>query len=84
MQPTTLQLLESELKQLKENLDFLKELKSANAEARMLREKKIQIMHNLRYILEYGGEIVGAELSQEWHKNWNECKAIAGREFARD
>ena len=84
MQPTTLQLLESELKQLKENLDFLKELKSANAEARMLREKKIQIMHNLRYILEYGGEIVGAELSQEWHKKWNECKAIAGREFARD
>ena len=64
MQPTTLQLLESELKQLKENLDFLKELKSANAEARMLSERKKQIKHNLRYILEYGEEIVGEKIRQ--------------------
>ena len=50
------------LKQLKENLDFLKELKSKNAEGRMLSERKKQIKHNLRYILEYGEEIVGEEL----------------------
>ena len=62
MQPTTLQLLESELKQLKEKLDNLKELKSANAEARKQSERKKQIKHNLRYILEYGEEIVGEEL----------------------
>ena len=84
MELATFTQLETELNQLRQNLEFLKELESENAEARMLREKKIQIMHNLRYILEYGGEIVGAELSQEWHKKWNECKAIAGREFTRD
>ena len=84
MQPTTLQLLESELKQLKENLDFLKELKSANAEAKALSGKKLQIMQNLLYILELGGEIVGAELSQKWQKKWSQCKAMAGRELARD
>ena len=84
MQPTTLQLLESELKQLKENLDFLKELESANAEAKALSGKKLQIMQNLLYILELGGEIVGAELSQKWQKKWSQCKAMAGRELARD
>ena len=64
MQPTTLQLLESELKQLKENLDFLKELKNENAEARMISERNKQIKHNLRYILEYGEEIVGEKIRQ--------------------
>ena len=64
MQPTTLQLLESELKQLKENLDFLKEDKSANAEARMISERKKLIKHNLRYILEYGEESVGEKIRQ--------------------
>ena len=113
MELATFTQLETELNQLRQNLEFLKELESENAEAKVLSEKRLQIMQNLLYILElggeiitelinktgmesqtffynrlvpleYGGEIVGAELSQEWHKKWNECKAIAGREFARD
>ena len=84
MELATFTQLKADLNTLGENLEFLKELESENAEAKLLSEKRLQIIQNLLYILQLGGEIVGAELSQEWHKKWNECKAIAGREFARD
>ena len=84
MELATFTQLKADLNTLGENLEFLKELESENAEAKLLSEKRLQIIQNLLYILQLGGEIVGAELSQEWRKKWNECKAIAGREFARD
>lgn len=75
--------LKADLKTLGENLDFLKELESENAEAMVISEKKLQIMLNLLYILELGGEIVGAKLSENWHEKWNECKKLAEREMRR-
>lgn len=84
MELATFTQLKTDLNTLGENLEFLKELESEDAEAKVLSEKRLQIMQNLLYILELGGEIVGAELSQEWHKKWNECKTMAGRELARD
>ena len=83
MELATFTQLKADLNTLGENLEFLKELKSENAEAKVLSEKRLQIMQNLLYILELGGEIVGAELSQEWHKKWNECKAMTGRELTK-
>ena len=83
MELATYTQLKADLNTLGENLDLLKELESRNAEAKVLSGKKLQIMQNLLYILELGGEILGAELSQEWHKKWNECKAMTGRELTK-
>ena len=84
MELATYTQLKADLNTLGENLDLLKELESRNAEAKVLSGKKLQIMQNLLYILELGGEIVGAELSQKWQKKWSQCKAMAGRELARN
>ena len=55
MELATYTQLKADLNTLGENLDLLKELESANAEAKALSGKKLQIMQNLLYILELGG-----------------------------
>lgn len=77
--------LKADIANLLESLDTLKELETKDKgqewQPQNLAQEKRIFLQSLYWIIKGGADIVGAELSQEWHEKWNECKTLLSQEL---